>query len=101
MDEGLRAIGANKECATGESFAFQVRLQLLAQRAVQVREQQEATTPLPASFYLKALKGQLQELRGSLSPQLQQQGMWSEAFTEDKVQYSRLLQFNRPKIADM
>ena len=63
MEECLRAVGANSECPTDEAFAYQVRLQLLAQRAVQVREQQEvdhshpATVPHPAFLYLKALQG--------------------------------------------
>jgi hypothetical protein len=84
MEECLRVVGANGECSTDEAFTYQVRLQLLAQRAVQVRERQEvdhshpATAPLPAFFYLKALQGQLQDLRGSLSPTLQQQGKWSK-----------------------
>jgi len=108
MEECLRVVGANKECPTDEAFAFQVRLQLLAQRAVQVREQQEvdhahaatAAAPLPAFLYLKALQGQLQELRGSLSPGLQQQGKWSKPWTEDKVRCSKLLQIIRLRIAD-
>lgn len=79
MEEGLRAISSNKDCPTDETFAFQVRLQLLAQRAVHAREQQEAsnpnpkTTPPPAFLYLNALRAQLQELRGSLSPELERQ----------------------------
>lgn len=82
MEECLRAVGANKECPTDEAFVFQVRLQLIVQRAVQIREQQEvdhtytatAATPLPTFLYLKTLQGQLQELRASLSPGLQHQG---------------------------
>jgi hypothetical protein len=42
MEEALRAVGASKECPTDEVFAFQAPLQQLAQRAAQVREQQEA-----------------------------------------------------------
>jgi hypothetical protein len=84
MEEALRAVGASKECPTDEVFAFQARLQQLAQRAAQVREQQEAdhaygataaaSAPLPAFPYLRALQGQLHDLKASLSPELQQQG---------------------------
>ncbi|KAI2464462.1 putative C6 transcription factor [Annulohypoxylon bovei var. microspora] len=74
MEEGLRAISSNKECPTDEGFALQIRLQLLAQRTVHIREQQEAdcshlaTAPLPSFVYLNALQGQLQELRDSIPP---------------------------------
>lgn len=39
MNEALQAIGANKTCPTDEVLAFQVRLQLLAQRTAHVREE--------------------------------------------------------------
>lgn len=41
MEESLRAIETNEKCPTDLAFAFQVRLQLLAQKAVQIREQRE------------------------------------------------------------
>jgi hypothetical protein len=41
MHESLRAIEANKERSTDVAFTFQIRLQLLAQEAVQFREQRE------------------------------------------------------------
>ncbi|KAL5349195.1 hypothetical protein ACLOAV_005483 [Pseudogymnoascus australis] len=41
MEEALRVIETNKSCLTDESFAFQVRLQLLKQRAAHIREQNE------------------------------------------------------------
>lgn len=83
MGEYLCAIEANKECSTDEAFAFQVRLQLLAQRANQVREQREVapanagTGPVPTHssiLYLRTLQTQLQQLRKSLPTNLQQQG---------------------------
>jgi hypothetical protein len=84
MEEGLQIIRMNKDCPSDEVFAFQVRLQLLAQKVVQVREQHEAnrteskTTGAPppnlAYLYLGVLQGQLQELKDSLSPHLQQMG---------------------------
>lgn len=85
MEEALRMIEKNKPYPTDERFVFEVRLHLLMQRAAHIREQQEtdrarttATTttaaPVPAFLYLKALRGQLQEYRDALSPELQQQG---------------------------
>ncbi|KAI2628635.1 hypothetical protein GGR54DRAFT_588114 [Hypoxylon sp. NC1633] len=79
MEEGLRANTSSKECPTDEAFSYQVRLQLLAQRAGQVRENREPnhqhpTTPFLSFMYLNALRGQLQELRGSLPPELKTQG---------------------------
>ena len=41
MEESLRAIEASKESATDVASALQIRLQLLAQEAVQFREQRE------------------------------------------------------------
>lgn len=81
MGEGLAAIGTNKNCPTDAAFATQVRLQLLAQKSVQVHQQQQleqskvaATemTPFPALMALKTLQGELQELQMSLSPDLRQ-----------------------------
>lgn len=84
MEEALRVIEKNKPYPTDEWFVFEVRLHLLMQRAAHIREQHEtdyrtratATTaaPVPGFLYLKALRGQLQELRDALSPGLQQQG---------------------------
>lgn len=79
MEEGLRAISSNKECPTDEAFALQIRLQLLAQRTLHLREQQESnypnyiTAPPPCFFYLNALRGQLQELKASISSKLESQ----------------------------
>ena len=84
MEEGLHIISMNKKYPSDEAFAFQVRLQLLAQKVAQVREQHEAdrtdimattaTPPAPTSLYLGVLQGQLQELKASLSPHLRQMG---------------------------
>lgn len=84
MEEGLHALSANKACPTDEVFTFQVRLQLLAQRSIHIREQRQedhtlvtpstTTSPLPASIYVRSFHSQLQELRASLSPDLAQDG---------------------------
>jgi len=75
MEECLRSVEANKACPTDETLALQVRLQLLAQKAAQAREQNQVagmpSSPLPLLFYDKALRMQLQELMQS--PRLQQQ----------------------------
>jgi hypothetical protein len=73
MEEGLAAISTNKECPTDAALALQVHSQLLAMKAVQVRDQQQQQRDQPqTTMYIKALLGQLQELRISLSPALQQ-----------------------------
>ncbi|OIW25920.1 hypothetical protein CONLIGDRAFT_512801 [Coniochaeta ligniaria NRRL 30616] len=76
MDEGLAALGANRECPTDAAFAVQVRLQLLGQKAVYIRQQQQteqgymqapADTPLiNALVSLMPLQGELEELKKSL-----------------------------------
>ncbi|KAI0160957.1 putative C6 transcription factor [Hypoxylon sp. FL1284] len=85
MEEGLHALSTNKACPTDEAFTFQVRLQLLAQRSVYIREQRQdsqtlvaapsTTAPLPISIYVKSFHNQLEELRASLSPELSQDGV--------------------------
>ncbi|CAI7653043.1 unnamed protein product [Penicillium glandicola] len=81
MDEALRLITTNKSCAADELFVAQVRLQLLKQRADDVRQQDETnyartgTTPAasaPRILYLKSLRRQLHELRASFRADLQQ-----------------------------
>ncbi|KAI1762953.1 putative C6 transcription factor [Hypoxylon sp. FL1150] len=82
MEEGLHALATSKACPTDEAFAFQVRLQLLAQKSIYIREQRQedntivapstATSRLPASMYVRSFHSQLQELRGSMSAILAQ-----------------------------
>jgi hypothetical protein len=83
MEEALRFITMDKSCASDELFVSQVRLQLLKQRAEDIRRQDEAdylstgSTPLasaPRLFYIKTLRKQLQELRASFRPELPQIG---------------------------
>ncbi|KAL6858330.1 hypothetical protein ACO1O0_005791 [Amphichorda felina] len=87
MEQGLAAISMNRDCPTDSDFAFQIRLQLLADKAVRVYRQQEMdpgqavteTATLPALASLTTLQGQLKELRKSLSwsphPQLTPRGL--------------------------
>lgn len=82
MEEGLTAItssGSGVECPSDAALAFQVRLQLIAMRAAKVREQCQlpghppvATLSAPSLLYIKTLMGQVQDLRVSLPPALQQ-----------------------------
>ncbi|KAJ6121114.1 hypothetical protein N7523_005394 [Penicillium sp. IBT 18751x] len=85
MDKSLAAIVANAdstgaECPSDASLAIQVRLQLLAMKAAQVRERAQFPDQPPpetlspqALLYIKALMGQLQDLRASIPPALQRQ----------------------------
>ncbi|CAG8907190.1 unnamed protein product [Penicillium egyptiacum] len=84
MDEGLATIiasgnSAGAECPSDTALAIQVRLQLLAMKAAQVRERARLPDQPPpetlspqALLYIKALMGQLQELRASIPPAFQQ-----------------------------
>ncbi|KAJ5676566.1 uncharacterized protein N7477_002199 [Penicillium maclennaniae] len=83
MDKSLAAIVANTdstgaECPSDASLAIQVRLQLLAMKAAQVRERAQLPDQPPpetlspqALLYIKALMGQLQDLRASIPPAFQ------------------------------
>ncbi|CAG7938510.1 unnamed protein product [Penicillium nalgiovense] len=82
MEEALRVITLRKSCATDEVFVFQVRLQLLKQRADYVRQQDEidcartgtahVAASAPRFLYLKTLRTQLHELISSIPPDLHQ-----------------------------
>lgn len=84
MEEALRIIEMNKSCPADETFAFQVRLQLLKQRVAHIREQNEidhdhtatssVTTSVPGLLYLKTLKEQLHGLISSFPQDLLQRG---------------------------
>ncbi|GIJ92503.1 hypothetical protein Asppvi_001781 [Aspergillus pseudoviridinutans] len=74
MEEALRVLTISEACPADRLFISQVRLQLLKQRADDVRQQDEArtgTTPAavsaPRLLYLKTLRRELHELR-SLFP---------------------------------
>ncbi|KAF7179366.1 hypothetical protein CNMCM7691_008299 [Aspergillus felis] len=69
MEEALRALTISEACPADRLFISQVRLQLLKQRADDVRQQDEArtgTAPAAASaprlLYLKSLRRELHEL---------------------------------------
>lgn len=81
MENGLAAISANRDCPTDAVFALQIRLQLIAQRTVQVKQQHQMeqglsvteSAALPALMTITTLQGQLQQLQTSLPPHMSQQ----------------------------
>jgi hypothetical protein len=84
MEDGLAAISSNHDCPTDATLAMQVRLQLLAQKSVQVHQQQQLEQgqvvasempTLPALMALTTLQGQLQDIQMSLAPALRQQAL--------------------------
>ncbi|GAB1192037.1 hypothetical protein APSETT444_001221 [Aspergillus pseudonomiae] len=82
MEETLHILTLNGPCPTDKLFVSQVRLQLLKQKAENVRQREEtecahtgtapATISLPQLLYLKTLRKQLQELRSSFPSDLPQ-----------------------------
>ncbi|KFY95409.1 hypothetical protein V500_02801 [Pseudogymnoascus sp. VKM F-4518 (FW-2643)] len=82
MEEALRIIETNTPSLADKAFAFQVRLQLLKQKAAHIREQNEldractatasVTTSMPGLLYLKTLREQLHGLISSFPPDLPQ-----------------------------
>ncbi|KAL4745584.1 hypothetical protein BDW72DRAFT_52736 [Aspergillus terricola var. indicus] len=77
MEGYLRDIESTTPSPTDKTLALQVRLQRLVQRAVEMRDQQEAdsyqTSPMLASVCVKTLQAQLQDIRTSLPPELEQE----------------------------
>ncbi|KAL4909359.1 hypothetical protein BDW74DRAFT_174562 [Aspergillus multicolor] len=85
MDKSLEAIVANgndpnAKCPSDAALVIQVRLQLLATKAAQVRKRARLPDELEPEVlssqslvYIKKLMGQLQELRASIPPVFQQQ----------------------------
>jgi hypothetical protein len=81
MREALQVIEITNACPADRLFISQIRLQLLKQRADDIRQQDEAgmgtetdAASAPRLLYLKTLRRQLHELRASFAPDLQQIG---------------------------
>ena len=83
METGFVAIRTNKNCPTDAALAIQVTVQLLAQKSVQVYQQQQLekgqvasteTSCLPALMDLATLQGHLQEVQRSLTPGVSHRG---------------------------
>ncbi|EAW17058.1 Zn(II)2Cys6 transcription factor domain-containing protein [Aspergillus fischeri NRRL 181] len=79
MEEALRVLTISEACPADRLFVSQVRLQLLKQRADDVRQQDEAHTgtapaavSAPRLLYLKSLRRELHELRSLFPPDLPQ-----------------------------
>ncbi|KAL4997557.1 hypothetical protein BDV10DRAFT_186149 [Aspergillus recurvatus] len=77
MEGYLRDIEGTTPCPTDKMLALQVRMQRLVQRAVEMRDQQEAdpcqSSPMLTSLYVKTLQAQLQDIRASIPPELEQE----------------------------
>jgi hypothetical protein len=81
MEEALRVLSISEACPADRLFVSQVRLQLLKQRADDVRQQDEARTGTapaaisgPRLLYLKTLRRELHELRSLFLHDLPQLG---------------------------
>ncbi|RAQ59789.1 C6 transcription factor [Aspergillus flavus] len=82
MEEALHMLTLNGSCPTDKLFVLQVRLQLLKQKAENVRhggevgcthtEADPATVSLPHLLYFKMLRRQVQELKSSFRTNLHQ-----------------------------
>jgi hypothetical protein len=77
MEEALRVLTMSEACPADRLFVSQVRLQVLKQRADDVRQQDEARTATapaavsaPRLLYLKTLRRELHELRSTFPPDL-------------------------------
>ncbi|GKZ87217.1 hypothetical protein CBS115989_2778 [Aspergillus niger] len=73
MEHALNIIETNKESPSDEYLTAQIRLQILAQKALSLRDPDEpspSTTPPATTMYLKVLQRQLAELQSSVLPHL-------------------------------
>ncbi|KAK3320577.1 hypothetical protein B0T19DRAFT_429931 [Cercophora scortea] len=66
MDESLDLLSRGTECPTDESFAHQVRLQLLSREVETAR-----SLTMPSYFYFKAVQAKLDGIKAAISPHLQ------------------------------
>lgn len=81
MEEYLHSLTANKNCPTDEIFAYQVRLQLMAQETVGAREKLEfnrhqGIASPPLSLFLNPLQKQLQDLKMTMTSHLSPNGKY-------------------------
>lgn len=85
MEEALIFISISESCPADEFFIHQVRLQLLKQKAEDVRQHDEShiirtgADPTPSVsrlLYLKSLRRELCELRSSFRPELPNIGVY-------------------------
>ncbi|GKZ34793.1 hypothetical protein AbraIFM66950_005149 [Aspergillus brasiliensis] len=83
LEQALNLIKISKEIPSDEYLATQIRLQILAQKALSLREPEETepaststtTTPPATTMYLKVLQKQLNDLQSSISPHLPYQDL--------------------------
>lgn len=86
MDVCLQVLSESKECIFDEIFIAQVRCQLLAQRfqqgALQAEDPEQSQLETPAPFYLRTLRTNLKQIRGSISPGLHDDGEFQALIEE-------------------
>ncbi|OJJ77092.1 hypothetical protein ASPBRDRAFT_70600 [Aspergillus brasiliensis CBS 101740] len=78
LEQTLNLIEISKETPSDEYLATQIRLQILAQKALSLREPEETepsststtSTPPATTMYLKVLQKQLNDLQSSIPPHL-------------------------------
>jgi hypothetical protein len=75
MEENLAILSRGTECPTDESFAHQIRLQLLSREVESAR-----SLAMPPYFYLKAIQAKLDVIKSSIPTHLQIDGQ-SHTFT--------------------
>jgi hypothetical protein len=69
MEETLAILSRGTECPTDESFAHQIRLQLLSREVESTK-----AMAMPPYFYLKAIQAKLDAIKSSIPPHLQNDG---------------------------
>lgn len=83
MEQALNLIDTNKEHPSDEYFTIQIRLQILAQKALSLRDPDETTTypsttsnttPSATTMYLKLLHNQLTDLQSTIPLHLPHRG---------------------------
>lgn len=74
MEEALLLLTLSDACSADRVFVCQVRLQLLKQRADDVRRQDEVCASAPGLLYLKTLQRELNELRSCFPVDLSEIG---------------------------
>ncbi|XRM45614.1 hypothetical protein ABZX51_008695 [Aspergillus tubingensis] len=99
MEQALNLIDTNKEHPSDEYFTIQIRLQILAQKALRLRDPDETnpsfstTTPPATTMYLKILYNQLTDLESSIPPHLPHR-----ALLHLQTHYTSLLLHETPRL---
>ena len=87
MEECLGVLSQNGECPYDEMFAHQVWLQRIAGEVESAR----GTTTVPPAFYLAALQHKVDQVKGQISPQLQQDGEFEQSLFFSDAEYETFI----------